>query len=517
MAIALSGSLVLTGSLTTSGNIVAQTLVVSTISSSVEYSSGSNIFGNSTANTQTFTGSVNITGSVGINTGVPAYTLDVNGTGRFTGRVGINGSATTYGLTATGNTYLIGQTSGTSDYGLVVQNSGFNNLFLIRNDGQATFSSSVTATQYTSTANIAFVLGNAANNDFTMGGSSSSMRILNNTQTTALFQITNAGAATFAGIVTANGGRYNVQGANQNTVFFNQNAGGTSTGFVIGRSYGSTDTQDFFIYDVAASTPRMFISSGGNVGIGTTSPNSILHIKGALSIQRSVNSDTSTISNEGGNFYINAASGYNTIFQNGSTEYMRITSGGNVGINKANPGSMLDVSGSGTGICCVQATSPSGTTAAVIQSSSPTAGSTSWYAYVAQSGNGSVVTTNTMFVYGNGNVVNLNNSYGTLSDIKLKENIVDATPKLADIMNLKVRNFNFIADENKTKQIGFIAQEIEEIFPGLIEENPDRDIDNNDLGTVTKTVKTSVLVPMLVKAIQEQQAQIEELKSLINK
>lgn len=45
------------------GTITAQTLVVSTISSSVEYSSGSNIFGSSTSNTQTFTGSVNITGS----------------------------------------------------------------------------------------------------------------------------------------------------------------------------------------------------------------------------------------------------------------------------------------------------------------------------------------------------------------------------------------------------------------------------------------------------------------------
>jgi hypothetical protein len=49
---------------TVAGTITAQTLVVSTVSSSVEYSSGSNIFGNSTANTQTMTGSVNITGSI---------------------------------------------------------------------------------------------------------------------------------------------------------------------------------------------------------------------------------------------------------------------------------------------------------------------------------------------------------------------------------------------------------------------------------------------------------------------
>ena len=111
-----------------------------------------------------------------------------------------------------------------------------------------------------------------------------------------------------------------------------------------------------------------------------------------------------------------------------------------------------------------------------------------------------------MYIYGNGNIVNTNNSYGTLSDIRLKENIVYATPKLNDILNLKVRNFNLIGDENK--QIGFIADEFEEIFPKMVE------IDGK---SGMKSIKTSVLVPMLVKAIQEQQAQIEELKALINK
>ena len=54
------------GSITATGNITAQTLIVQTVTSSIVYSSGSNIFGNSTANTQTFTGSVNITGSLNL-------------------------------------------------------------------------------------------------------------------------------------------------------------------------------------------------------------------------------------------------------------------------------------------------------------------------------------------------------------------------------------------------------------------------------------------------------------------
>lgn len=57
------------------------------------------------------------------------------------------------------------------------------------------------------------------------------------------------------------------------------------------------------------------------------------------------------------------------------------------------------------------------------------------------------------------------------SDRNLKDNIVDTTPKLADVLKLKVRNFNFKEEYTKThKRIGFIAQEVEEIFPSLIGE-----------------------------------------------
>ena len=112
-----------------------------------------------------------------------------------------------------------------------------------------------------------------------------------------------------------------------------------------------------------------------------------------------------------------------------------------------------------------------------------------------------------LYIFGNGNVVNVNNSYGTLSDIKLKENVVDATPKLADVMQLKVRNFNLKTDP-KHKQIGFIAQELEQVFPALIDETHDRAEDGSQLETTVKSIKTSVLLPILVKAIQEQQALI---------
>lgn len=105
-----------------------------------------------------------------------------------------------------------------------------------------------------------------------------------------------------------------------------------------------------------------------------------------------------------------------------------------------------------------------------------------------------------------GSAYNKTGTWGTISDKNLKENIVDATPKLDDLMALKVRNFNFKSDESKTKQIGFVAQEMESVFPGLIAEDSEG----------YKSVKTTVLIPMLVKAIQEQQSLIKDLTTRLS-
>jgi Chaperone of endosialidase len=111
-----------------------------------------------------------------------------------------------------------------------------------------------------------------------------------------------------------------------------------------------------------------------------------------------------------------------------------------------------------------------------------------------------------------GNVTNTNNSYGAISDVKLKENIVDASPKLADLMQVKVRNYNLKSDPTH-KQLGVIAQELETVFPSMVDEAIDTDEEGNVLETTTKSVKYSVFVPMLIKAIQELSTQLTELKA----
>jgi hypothetical protein len=70
----VSGSLLVTGSLTTTGTITSQTLVVQTITSSIEFNTGSTRNGTLSTNTHEFTGSVSITGSaaalLNVNNGV---------------------------------------------------------------------------------------------------------------------------------------------------------------------------------------------------------------------------------------------------------------------------------------------------------------------------------------------------------------------------------------------------------------------------------------------------------------
>ena len=152
-------------------------------------------------------------------------------------------------------------------------------------------------------------------------------------------------------------------------------------------------------------------------------------------------------------------------------------------------------------------------TGQLYRADSLTTSGTGWSYFMGLSGNGTSITTTQIQILGNGNIQNTNNSYGAISDIKRKENITDATPKLEKLNQVRVVNFNMIGEEQK--QLGVIAQELEQVFPSMIEETPDRDVEGNDLGTTTKSVKYSVFVPMLIKAMQEQQALITQLTDRI--
>jgi len=111
----------------------------------------------------------------------------------------------------------------------------------------------------------------------------------------------------------------------------------------------------------------------------------------------------------------------------------------------------------------------------------------------------------------NGNLTNTNGSYGTISsDRRLKENIVSATSKLDDLMKLSVVNFNLIGNEEK--HIGFIAQDMQEVFPSFVYQSDTRKYDENGNFISgfedTLGLKVGMEFAILTKAIQEQQCTI---------
>jgi len=116
----------------------------------------------------------------------------------------------------------------------------------------------------------------------------------------------------------------------------------------------------------------------------------------------------------------------------------------------------------------------------------------------------------------NGNVQNSNNSYGGLSDQKLKENIADASSQWDDLKAVRLRNYSMISDEETSaNRLGVIAQELEAAgMGGLVDESDDLDENEERLGTTTKSVKYSILYMKAVGALQEAQTRIESLETL---
>jgi hypothetical protein len=210
----------------------------------------------------------------------------------------------------------------------------------------------------------------------------------------------------------------------------------------------------------------------------------------------------------------NVANGYLS-FATNNTERARITSGGDLLVGTSSGNSRITAAYSSTntfGILSENAADNPGVDgAAVIGNLSSSTGTNNTTAVIFR---GRSAGADRFYVYGNGNVQNTNNSYGAISDVKLKENITDATPKLENLNRLRVVNYNLKGDT--LKQIGLIAQEVEQVFPGLVDESPDVDPDTKEpTGEVTKSVKYSVLVPMLLKAVQELTVMNDDLRARV--
>jgi hypothetical protein len=259
------------------------------------------------------------------------------------------------------------------------------------------------------------------------------------------------------------------------------------------------------------STEKMRITSAGRLGIGTTNPRVAGGSYNGMEIY-GANGASILLTNGGDNitFLYNSASGSDFLLENagaqifraGSAERMRITSGGNLLINRtadSGQNAKIQINTNSTEGIYVEQISPGGYCYAGIA----TLNAGAYYFNVFKAGSTFVGQ-----ITSNGSTT----TYATSSDYRIKEDLKE-TKGLEKVSAIKIYDFKYKDSNNRMD--GVIAHELQDIIPYAVVGEKD--------GENMQGVDYSLIVPVLVKAIQEQQAQIsaqsieiDNLKKLIN-
>ncbi len=295
----------------------------------------------------------------------------------------------------------------------------------------------------------------------------------------------------------------------------NTSTNGDKWYLISGGSGGSFSGGKFGIYNADTTTAVATFTNSGNVGIGTTSPAGLLEVENS-SGDCNVYITAENASNSRLYFgdQADVGAGFVDYDHNGNTMKLgtngttRLTVGtdlfyfnGNVGINETSPLNKFYV-----------VETESKAVAAFYNtrnpSSSPPHGVDINFAYTPDN-------TTSYFVRGQDNLstgspvaefhIYSDGSFAQSSDRRMKENIVDSANTLDKVNKLKVKDYNKINDSSKKKHIGFIAQELQEVFPHLV-------IEAEDEAKTLQIYKIGI-VPLLVKAVQELSAKVEALEN----
>ena len=250
-----------------------------------------------------------------------------------------------------------------------------------------------------------------------------------------------------------------------------------------------------------AGTERAQISGNNLFLTGGTDARIQLGTGGAGAAQ--VSNNTVHIRGDSADMKLMAASGGGFLFESNGSELIRLGSNGDLGWSTTS-----DVADSAAGTKGVFFS----------QSRYSFAGGTSTNTdgLVEFNKTNSISTNNNVFVFNldgsfqgdidfNGGVVR----YNTTSDYRRKENVTPLENATNQLKQLKTYNFNFIDNPDFTHQ-GFLAHEAQEVVPNAVSGSKD-EVDS-DGKPIYQTMDNSVLVPLLVKTIQELEARIETLE-----
>jgi hypothetical protein len=292
------------------------------------------------------------------------------------------------------------------------------------------------------------------------------------------------------------------------------------------------------------STTAVTVDTSQNVGIGTTSPTAKLQVARAGGSVGSTNLVYVDVTSSFGGISINSTANNNTFVElmeagtkvggfnadttnnvtsiqssgghvfaintGGTTERMRIDTSGNVLVGTTTSDARLRVNGT-TVIGKFIADGGGYTSDVVLIDTSGTAAGTGFDLIQANSGGAGQFR-----VRGDGTLFAQNTTVQSISDQRVKENIRDAEEGLGVVTALHPVRFDFKEGfgNNRKNQLGFIAQEIEQVFPEAVDVAAKEETDDEDAEPY-KTVGAAALIPVLVKAIQEQQTIINDLTARI--
>jgi hypothetical protein len=255
---------------------------------------------------------------------------------------------------------------------------------------------------------------------------------------------------------------------------------------------GSSDMPGRLVFSTTADgasspTERMYIVSNGNVGIGTTDPQTSLHVNSTAATGiRSHASNTQTTDT---NKAFKVTNGNNTETFNVSYR------GGGFFAGQVFFGteSSSDLTTGAANAKRIDSTS------VVMLSSRDSTASRNHHAFYNPNGQVGTISTN-----GSATV------YSTSSDYRLKENITPMVGAADRVKALKPCRFNFIADASKTVD-GFLAHEVQTIVPEAI--TGEKDAVDNEGNPEYQGIDQAKLVPLLTAALQEALAKIDDLEA----